>query len=41
MGPGDYEPKKPLVNQNSFSSSFLTKYQRDEYRKCQETPAPG
>lgn len=41
MGPGDYQPKKALLFQNTFTSSFVTKYQRDAYRRKEKTPGPG
>ena len=41
MGPGDYNPRKHKLFQNTFTSSFVTKYQRDEYRRRGKTPGPG
>lgn len=41
MGPGDYQPEKALMFQNTFTSSFVTKYQRDAYRRKEKTPGPG
>ena len=32
MGPGDYQPRKSLLFQNTFKSAFQTTYQRDAYR---------